>query len=272
MKIAVLISGEYRKFDVTRKTMPFLDRPEIDVYVSTWDKTIYANPKLNLRAEVDVTEEMIKRELGRTVTSIKIDKHDLIKETRYNTKMIDRWLAGFKLIEDSGIKYDSVLVMRTDLFFNENFGVNLDRCISDYMDSIAFAWASSIDLKKLPDIIFMSSFKNIKLLFDSLKVKDWLAADQHDWHIWWYTYVSGILPNILNGTHFGSFYFCRYWVDHTHTYADIPNIAHDWRDLFLLHQCDMWGDKFVIGTWPDSVLINAKDKWNSGYFDKYKVT
>src|SRR4051812_24506607 len=99
-RTAVLISGEWRKFDITRKTMSFLDNSDVDVYISTWDRTIFSSKKINLHHEVEVSEEAIRKDLGRPAT-IRIDDHksfDEIEKQKYNCKMINRWLAGFELI------------------------------------------------------------------------------------------------------------------------------------------------------------------------------
>lgn len=266
MKIAVLISGEYRKFDITRKTMSFLDDPDVDVYVSTWDKTTYSSPKINLHIEEIVTKDRILSDLGRIAT-IKLDNHDLIVEKKYNSKMINRWLAGWKLIQDSGIKYDRVLVIRPDLFFEIGLLANLVEI--DVTNSIAFSWATALHLEKLPEVLFVSTYENIQKLFNALSIDKWVNDSITDWHIWWYKFVYGISPNIIC---LDIFYlaFCRLWVEQHHTIVDAMRIHHDWRDLRLLYECDMWGDEFAITAWPPHILIEAREKWNRGYFDKYK--
>ncbi len=75
MKIAVLISGEYRTFPVCRKTMTFLDDPNVDVYVSTWDKSIIRNTRLKIHKEDDITADQIRNDLGRSAT-ILVEKSD----------------------------------------------------------------------------------------------------------------------------------------------------------------------------------------------------
>jgi hypothetical protein len=268
VKIAVLISGEYRKFDITRKTMTFLDNPNVDVYISTWDKTIYSSPKINLTVEELVTEERVLKDMGRPAT-VKIDTTTLINEEKYNSKMINRWLAGWKLIQDSGIKYDYVMITRPDLYFHpvRYFDINN---IEQYKDNIGFVWATSMHLGKLPDVLFLSCFSSMDMLMKSLTVDLWADSSETDWHIWWYEHVHKLFPKILNAEEYSYITFCRYWVNETHTFIDAVNIHHDWRDLRILNECDMWGDDFAIGIWPDEVLISAKEKWNNGYFDKYK--
>ena len=270
-KIAVLISGEYRKFDITRKTMTFLDDPAVDVYVSTWDKTIYSSPKINLYKEYSVNEEIIRRDLNRSAV-IRIDSHRLFIEKKYNCKMINRWLAGFELIKNSGIKYDNVIIIRPDLFFVKSAAPSDLRFLEKYNTGIAFVWATSLERSKLGDILYTSSYQNISTLISQLTVDKWLNDPENDWHIWWYNFVRRIFPEIFNCIEFDYVTFCRYWTTNEHNFQDVVETQHDWRDLRLLHEIDLMGKQWMNDSqiWPVEVVNNALDRWNSGYFDKYK--
>lgn len=267
MKLAVLISGEYRKFDVCRKTMNFLNNADIDVYVSTWDKTIYSNKLINLYTEELVTEERILKDLKRDAT-IKIDNHSSLDNMKYNSKMINRWLTGFELIKNSGIHYDYIIVMRPDLFFENihNFDLNF---LEKYKDPPGFIWANNLSIKKLADVMFMSSYENIQKLFNQTLLSDWNTSTEKDWHVWWYNYVNNIFSEIIDVQEFGSFTFCRLWANINHTFLNVLDIHHDWRDLRLLDQCSMWGDTFAKKVWPDHILVGAKEKLKNGHFNRY---
>jgi len=270
MKLAILISGEYRKFDVSRKTMLFLDNPNVDIYVCTWDKTIYSSKKIDFYKEYDVNEEIILRDLGR-YANIKIDKHDSIKETKYNCKMINRWLNGFEMIKNSGIEYDYILIMRTDLYFQFISIPNFES-LEKYDNGIGVAWATSLHLGKLGDILFISSYENIAKLFNKLTIDSWSTDTEDDWHIWWYKFVYNLFPNIINSSEFDHLTFCRYWATNENTFNEIVKIYHDWRDLRLLHEIDLMGTEWLNNgnVWSIDVVDNAKAKWIEGYFEKYK--
>ncbi len=269
-KIAVLISGEYRKFDITRKTMTFLDDPNVDIYVSTWDKTVYSNPRINLYVEEDITTDRILKDLYLPAT-IRIDKYNLLDSKKYNSKMIYKWKTGIQLIRDSGIKYDNILILRPDLFFNTYFSFNLSS-IEPYTTDIGFAWATANDIRKLPDLLFTSSSYNIETLINSTSVHKWDSGSENDWHTWWYNHVIELFPNLQNAPELGHMTFCRYWVTPDHTFLNALEMHHDWRDLRILHECDLYGDKFHSnGIWPDEIVSDAKRKWDEGYYDKYKV-
>lgn len=270
-KIAILISGEYRKFDITRKTMNFLDDIDVDVYISTWDKTIYSSPKIGLYVEEDITFDRIIKDINRPAI-IRIDDHNLFNNYRYNSKMIYKWKTGLQLIKSSKIAYDNVLVLRPDLFFNNHFPVSLSM-LEQYTDNIGFAWATANDVRKMPDLLFTSSLKNIETLINSISIEKWNTDKEHDWHIWWYNHVIELFPNIKNAPELGYMIFCRYWADENSKIADVHNMHHDWRDLRILHECDIYGDKFHSkGIWPDEIVNEAKRKWAEGYYNKYKVS
>jgi hypothetical protein len=242
--------------------MSFLDDPAVDIYISTWDKTIYESPKIKLYVAEDVTEDRITNDLGRHAT-ILISKHSRVY-SRYNCKMIDRWKSGFDLIEKSNIKYDFIIVMRPDLYFMDSLVIN---DIEKYNDTIGFAWASSMHLSKLPDVIFASTYDNIKKLFLKLSISTWATSEIYDWHVWWHNYVVS-MSTVSDSSELGKFTFCRYWVNDNHTFTDAVSVQDDWRDLRLLAECDRLGRE-GINWWRKDIIDNAIARWQAGCFDKY---
>lgn len=264
-RTAILISGEYRKLDITRKTMGFLDRSDVDIYVCTWDKTIYNNNKIGLRIVKPITKELVLSDLQKPA-SIRIDPFRNVSG-KYNIPMIDRWLTGFQMIKNSHKTYDHVICTRTDLFY-QNKNLNID-FIQRYKTEFGVAWATSLHLKKLPDVFFTGSYEIISKLFNELSIQKWILSEENDWHIWWHDFVTGIAPvqDILD---LESFTFCRYWTKPEHTFLDALQIHHDWRDLRLLDEVDRWGEQHAISTWPKQIFDEAKKKWEDGYYNKYK--
>lgn len=266
-KIAVLISGEYRKFDVTRKTMSFLDQPNVDVYFSTWDRTTYSLPSVGLQIEETVTKEKILKVLGKHGT-IRIDSHDLLPKKKYNVKMIHRWLAGFKLIENSGIKYDYVVILRPDMFFSKNPVpelVNLDK----FNNGIGFSWATSMHIGLLPDVLFISTFENMKNLIDNLSIFDWSFNKENNWHKWWYEYVKNKFE-IFNIEELSYLTFCRYWANNENNFEKVLEIQHDWRDIKLLDDYHRWGEEHVLKVWPTEIIEAARLKSSMDFYKKYE--
>jgi len=266
-RIAVLISGEYRTFDICRPTMKFLDDENTDVYISTWDKSVYKMAKINLDRTEEVTLGRILSALGRPAR-ICIENRNLFSDDRrYNVPMVHRWIKGFEMILDSGIEYDYVLITRPDIIFDKEILHKID--FEKYKDTVGFAWGNSIHLGKLSDIVFLSSFANMKKIFEKLTIDVWEYAKEGDWHVWWHQFVSEIVTPV-NCSEFSHVIFCRLWADKSHSFRDVVNIQHEWRDLNLLNQCDMFGNTFAATCWPPEVYEHAISKWNSGGF-KHRI-
>lgn len=267
MKIAILISGEYRTFGLCRKTMKFLDDPRVDIYFSTWDKTIYNIPKINLYKVEDVTEDIIRKDLGKPAI-IEIESHVPFVELKYNSRMIHRWKRGFNLIKNSGIKYDYVLVMRPDIYFN-SYADHSFEFIDEFKNILASAWHHVDNPGFLNDIMLLSSYSMMCKMFDQLSIQEWVTSDIGDWHTWWYKFVKNYFPVIETLDRLARCTFCRHWVNETHSFLEIKQIQEDWSDLVVLQISDNVGRVNVEKNWPSDVIIRMDQKWKSGIYDKY---
>lgn len=268
MKIAILISGEYRTFKQCRKSMSFLDSPDVDVYFSTWDKTSYESPKINLMTEELVNNDIIISDLGFNPKGIIVESTNEFVEKKYNSKMIHRWIKGFNMIKTSGIPYDYVIVTRPDLFFE--YPVNLNN-LARYNDSLGTLWTHSINEGKLADILLVSSLKIITNILDNLSIETWNKHTEYDWHRWWYSFCISKVDKIIQADEFRGCVFHRYFAKNGNgTMRDIIQSNLDWRDLKLLHQVDLWGREHSLKNWPPEVLSEAESKWAQNYFDKYR--
>jgi hypothetical protein len=269
MKIAVLISGEYRTFGHCIRTMDFLYDPRVDIYVSTWDSSSYVSPKINLDHTELVNYDRVVNDLHKDAT-ILIEPQSLIKEVKYSTKMMHRWISGFNLIKESNNHYDYVIVMRPDLFFNYSCPIDLNS-IEQYENSLGVAWATDeyITNRKLQDVLFLSTYSNMNKLFSTLDINKWIIGDEGDWHTWWFNHCNNTLP-IAYAKNFSNCTFYRYLTDNNNpTFDDVMNAQHNWRDLQLLNQIDIMGRDALKTAWPENVIQNAEDKWNNGYFNKF---
>lgn len=267
MRIAILISGEYRTFKHCRRTMNFLDDPRADIYVSTWDSSSYVSPKINLNVNEVVIKQHIQADLGKKAT-ILIEPQSLVEEVKYSTKMMHRWKAGIKLIQDSNKRYDYVIVMRPDLFFHGP--INLNNLLK-YNLSLGVAWATEeyVANKKLQDVLFVSSYDNICKLVGALDIDEWINGPEGDWHTWWHNHCEKNC--IINyAREFSHCTFYRYLTDsNSPSFNDVLTAQHDWRDLQILNQIDIMGRDAVLTAWPEHVINIAESKWNDGYFNKF---
>ena len=266
MKIAVLLSGEYRVFDICRPTMTFLDDPEVDVYISTWDTTHHNRPGINLSKYETVSEKQISDILGRPskiqVESVSIQK-TLPKQ--YNCMMIHRWKRGFQMIKDSNIEYDYVIITRFDLFYNPICSIDIKKNLQPYKDSLGSSWTHD---GRLGDIFMISSYDKMSEFIDKLTLEKWIAGPEKDWHVWFYEFTSSVFSEIINYTDIHHT-ICRSISKLGDSFDQVLQHHLDWRDIqlaeFLVQDPD--GHKNI---WSPEIRKTALDKWQSGYFDRYK--
>ena len=267
MKIAVLISGEYRTFDICRKNMTFLDDPRVDIFISTWNKSIYKNPIVSLDDTQYITEEEIRETLQKEAT-IEIEDPSILTVAKYNTQLIHRWKRGFELIKNSGVEYDYIVVTRPDLMFNDKIQISFDN-IEQYSAVLGVAWTNSLELGRLADVFMVGKASTVISIFEKLNLEDWIQdLVEPDWHKWWYNFVISQTP-VVNTPEFNDFIFCRYWAKPHHSYLEILKIQNDWRDTNLLSQIQTMPRNVMVKVWNEQIVTEAEMKWKSGYFKKY---
>jgi hypothetical protein len=123
MKIAVLVYGPLREFKIAKKSWGIFEFLDSDFYFSTWDKSIQKHSQLNINIEEDITEKDILNIYPNA--KIKIHNESKFKSSNVNCqwdnnieKMIFHWKYGLKMIEESDIGYDILILLRSDLYIN----------------------------------------------------------------------------------------------------------------------------------------------------------
>lgn len=117
MNVAVLVFGEYREFDIAVKSWKFLNEFNCDVYFSTWDESIQVKDDLNVNIFEQVTVERIKNHIPNATVSIK-NQNDVAHLNGNTQKMFFHWKESFRLMIESGKQYDSIMLLRPDLYFD----------------------------------------------------------------------------------------------------------------------------------------------------------
>ncbi len=164
MKIAVLITGEYRTFNFCRKTQLFLDQPDVDVYFCTWNKTNTLNPhRANSKGWEDYKPILREVTLDEIRTTLNRPAEILLQDVPQPpiNPMIVGWCNGLDLVKKSGIEYDFILVMRPDLFFRPRAFIDPGYFYL-YQDKVGFRPRPEKDLDSLDDTCFFSTYENIK--------------------------------------------------------------------------------------------------------------
>jgi hypothetical protein len=257
MKIAILISGEYRTFPICRKTMPFLDDERADVYISTWDRSIVKNERLNLNINETITEDGVRKDLNRSAT-ILIEPVECFESKRYNDKMIHRWITGFEMIKNSGIEYDYVLVMRPDLFFNTENNICFDNIFNIKPSEFNVGWFNG-NKGYLQDNMFACSLTDMIKLFELLVNEDWVTQTlEGDWHKWWSIIIAKYFLEITRLGGNAGFVFCRPSVKEDCTFNDVVAAEINWTNAKILLQISEFGRDFVVGCWDEVTVLRAE--------------
>jgi len=111
MKIALLISGEFREFAIAHKFWPFLHWDNVDIYFSVW-----SNSKIEFtRDGFDI--EPVDVALMQSLNPKSIITDPPIEAPLHrNMKMIYRVKMGLDAIFNSNIDYDLIVNVRPDFF------------------------------------------------------------------------------------------------------------------------------------------------------------
>jgi hypothetical protein len=121
-KTAVLVSGEFREFELAHKTWSFLNYIDYDMYFSTWNITEEMNELLGIYVHEEVTSERILKYFPNAIIDIRDDYTSL---TSPSNKMLFHWRNAFNMMTFSGIEYDSVILIRPDLYLKEFKSINI---------------------------------------------------------------------------------------------------------------------------------------------------
>lgn len=193
-KIAVLVYGQYREFEIAQKSWGFLNELNCDFYFSTWNRSCHAHWHQEIEYDY-IDENSIKTFYPNSKISILNEEtyerivHIQSKQNFYHPKksdkMIFHWKNGLKLIEQSGKCYDQLILIRFDNFIN--FKLNpeiLYTCIEDvkiYNNRFGIFINERKDYT-VDDLFFISKFsilenviKNLDFEIGNLNIHDYLA-------------------------------------------------------------------------------------------------
>lgn len=195
MKIAILITGEYRTFDHARKSMKFLDQPNIDVYFSTWNETTTVdqfNRQFDkITVNRSITTAIIRDTLGipATIGIYKPEENRVIG----SAPVIESWRLGFNLIKNSNKKYDYVLVLRPDLYFSHGL-FNFDTLSNiDYSKYFAVTTLPCVEIQPLglDDHCFFTTYENMSKILSIESLTEFARdSEKNEWHSSWYRHIT----------------------------------------------------------------------------------
>ena len=224
-------------------------------------------PMLNRCMDEEITADKILTDLGRDAV-IQIDSSEIIADLsrKCGVYMMYRWQRGFELIKNSKIQYDYVIITRSDLCIGGSDELNnLDR----FDNALGVPWTNKND-GFLNDVFLISSYSKMQNLFDNLSISEWIACkDTENWHHWWYQKALQLVGDIVE---YQEMYItiCRPTAKKDMTFEQLREIEIDWQDLKMLRSLEVWPET-AFSHWSAEHIQNIQNKWNSGYFDKYKL-
>ncbi len=112
MKLAVLVYGMYREFDIAVKSWDFLKHIDNDVYFSTWNRSAQRNKRLDITVDEEITPSRILNHVPTATVNVEPDVLSLSNPQ----KMIYHWKQCLRMMKESGKKYDLVMLTRPDSF------------------------------------------------------------------------------------------------------------------------------------------------------------
>ena len=119
MKTAVLVFGEFREFETAHTSWKFLENIDYDIYVHTWDTSNDTNSELGINVKESVDEHRILKYFPNATVNIEQDKELGLASARmiYHIRML------FNMMTLSGVKYDTVILLRPDIYFNDSTNI-----------------------------------------------------------------------------------------------------------------------------------------------------
>jgi hypothetical protein len=115
-KVAVLVIGEFREFEIAHKSWEFLNHIDYDLFISTWDTSTEINQPLNININETVEKSQILKYFPDAYVNIKHNPEHISNVVRYAIHL----RSLFNMMEISGNEYDIVMLIRPDLYLREN--------------------------------------------------------------------------------------------------------------------------------------------------------
>ncbi len=168
MKIAVLVYGMYREFDIAVTSWSFLKKFDCDVYFSTWSRSKQKNKRLGILIDEDVTEKRILSHIEGTTILI---SDDIFSELTNPEKMIFHWKSGLEMIKKRSIKYDYIMLTRPDNYFDFNLyaeDINSERDLTEESIYGLEEIRNNGEELFVQDIFFLGKFDLMKKLIENI--------------------------------------------------------------------------------------------------------
>lgn len=176
MRIAVLISGEYREFEKAHTSWNFDLLGKVDYYFSTWSTSSSSNKRTphgiesvtleRIQQYITLVDYRIDKKLNRMPSEMTVIVNDYGEPVAWPCAyMIDRWHAGIEMLQQVDIKYDAVILLRPDLFIQYSDAHSLLDFLSALQESCIYGCiGENYNVKEtlwLQDVILIGKYDEI---------------------------------------------------------------------------------------------------------------
>lgn len=185
-KVAVLVGGQYRHFDIAVKSWKSLIDYGCDFYFSTWDTTqlkTHLTPDYS-EDRIIVTENMITDYIPNANIRISIESQEPPEVKGNGLKMLAHWKKLVNMVR--GKDYDILIVTRSDIFFNPeiafDFFFKTKPLNKDTLYGKTFIPLESNDKYEnhlFDDVFFMGYSSIVEKFIDSIEIENPDAVASH---------------------------------------------------------------------------------------------
>lgn len=239
---------------------------EVDVYVSTWDKTVIKNELLGIDIEEDITEDRIRKLLPNA--TILIEPTSCFNTVKYSDSMMYRWEAGWQMVLASNRQYDRILIIRPDMMFDAYESILYPESVQD----VAVMWYAE-NLNEINDVAFLFSWDFATRFFEARPCTSWQNSNNSDVHAWMYSFVHSLAPNkIVPLFPTNSAMFFRPTVKNdikSHNMEHNMLRYYDWRDSVAILRNKFYSPNeqnfdSIVTSWGQEVSENILLAWRGG--------
>jgi hypothetical protein len=226
------------------------DEHKVDVYFSTWSESHHVHPLDSTLAHhvVDITSEKIFDVLhDYDVKGVVVEEFDseYWATMQYNCPMVHRWKEGMKLIKDSGIDYDFVIIIRPDLYFRSNTKIDWDTLQKHALYSLWWRGDRLADLILIADPTTMG-----KVL---ITVNEWNVLEDADWHSGWTRYIWAKDHTDIRNIDVSAV-MLRPMINFVNSFSDALINFNKWRDMTIEHQRQTMGLEMIRKHWGKELV------------------
>lgn len=192
MRVAALIYGSYRTFDYVSKFMDFFkNKLNCDFYFSTWSRSYNQNPPIKeeftrlitpnlITDNLSVKDYIILNESDFNKNYYNVSDFHFIQSTQ--ERMTFLWKQGLKLIIQSNEKYDMIILIRPDVYYDIKCDVNYFYTLSkkNYIYTLTYGGVDFRENINNPknwdyytnDLMFVGSYETIHKFISTFPDKE----------------------------------------------------------------------------------------------------